>query len=337
MEVWRSSAFRGRLEAAQGLDRESAQATGARQSPVDAPLSCLAGCEYLRSLCGPSVPPIGDAINATINAIRKEAVEKYKAEQEQNAPDHSQGPAVVTFRAPPTPQPAPTLPRRAVASSPALSAPYDGNFERAREAVAEWPAWKREHTLTKHSEGVALQAPAKGVGSTDTLQTTATMSSREIAELVDKRHDNVKRTIQMLGERGVLGSPQFEEYLDSLGRKATEYSLGKSDSFVVVAQLSPEFTGRVVDRWQELEEQVAAKPAQPVVSKDPLDLLMLQAQMFPQLIAEMQEQKRVAEGQARALEAQAEKLEAVQVLPECAKSHNKTIDRILVSVLDDSL
>ncbi len=33
---------------------------------------------------------------------------------------------------------------------------------------------------------------------------------------------------------------------------------GKRDSFVVVAQLSPEFTGALVDRWQELEQQVSA-------------------------------------------------------------------------------
>ena len=37
---------------------------------------------------------------------------------------------------------------------------------------------------------------------------------------------------------------------------------GKRDSIVVVAQLSPEFTARLVDRWQELEAQVA-KPALP--------------------------------------------------------------------------
>ena len=31
---------------------------------------------------------------------------------------------------------------------------------------------------------------------------------------------------------------------------------GKRDSIIVVAQLSPEFTARLVDRWRELEEQV---------------------------------------------------------------------------------
>lgn len=93
-----------------------------------------------------------------------------------------------------------------------------------------------------------------------------TMSSREIAELVESRHDSVKRTIERLAERKVIGSPPMVEYLDGLGRPATEYLFsgekGKRDSLVVVAQLSPEFTGALVDRWQKLEEQLKA-PALP--------------------------------------------------------------------------
>lgn len=83
------------------------------------------------------------------------------------------------------------------------------------------------------------------------------MSSREIAELLECRHDNVKRTIERLADRGVVGLPPLEEYRDSLGRPAMHYLLGKRDSYVIVAQLSPEFTARLVDRWQELEEAQA--------------------------------------------------------------------------------
>lgn len=95
---------------------------------------------------------------------------------------------------------------------------------------------------------------------------TVTMSSREIAELVDKRHDNVKRTIETLVSRGVIVRPQIEDEqeLDALGRKrfVEVYHIGKRDSYVIVAQLSPEFTARLVDRWEELEEQ-AKVPALP--------------------------------------------------------------------------
>ena len=31
------------------------------------------------------------------------------------------------------------------------------------------------------------------------------------------------------------------------------YEIGKRDSYIIVAQLSPEFTAKLVDRWQELE------------------------------------------------------------------------------------
>lgn len=92
---------------------------------------------------------------------------------------------------------------------------------------------------------------------------TLTMSSREIADLVGKRHDKVKQSIERLSiaKRGAdqapIDLPPMGEYLDSLGRPAAEYVFsgekGKRDSIIVVAQLSPEYTARLVDRWQELE------------------------------------------------------------------------------------
>lgn len=91
-----------------------------------------------------------------------------------------------------------------------------------------------------------------------------TMSSRDIAVLVESRHDSVKRAIERLSV-GVICLPPLVEYLDSLGRPAHEYLFsgekGKRDSIIVVAQLCPEFTARLVDRWQELEN--AIKPAIP--------------------------------------------------------------------------
>jgi phage regulator Rha-like protein len=83
-----------------------------------------------------------------------------------------------------------------------------------------------------------------------------TMTSREIADLVSVRHDNVRRTIEALAERGVITLPQIEEK-PTAGRPSLVYvftgAAGKRDSIVTVAQLSPEFTARLVDRWQELE------------------------------------------------------------------------------------
>lgn len=89
--------------------------------------------------------------------------------------------------------------------------------------------------------------------------TRQSMSSREISDLLNSRHDKVKQSIDRLVQRGTIVQPPVgdEQTKDSLGRPRTEsvYHLCKRDSFVVVAQLSPEFTARLVDRWQELEDQ----------------------------------------------------------------------------------
>ncbi|MBV6794293.1 phage antirepressor KilAC domain-containing protein [Xanthomonas euvesicatoria] len=104
------------------------------------------------------------------------------------------------------------------------------------------------------------------------------ITSREIAELVDSRHDSVKRAIERLVTSGVITSPPTVEK-PTTGRPASEYVFageqGKRDSIVVVAQLSPEFTARLVDRWQELERRVAA-PADPLaLLSDPAALRVL--------------------------------------------------------------
>ena len=82
-----------------------------------------------------------------------------------------------------------------------------------------------------------------------------TMSSREIADLVESRHDSVKRTIERLQDKGLIQLTPMVEVKNHLGQVVTEYQLIKRDTYVVVAQLSPEFTARLVDRWQELEHQ----------------------------------------------------------------------------------
>lgn len=89
---------------------------------------------------------------------------------------------------------------------------------------------------------------------------TVSINSREIAELVDSRHDDVKRSIDRLVAQGVIESPPTAE-IPTATRPAVVYVFageqGKRDSIVVVAQLSPAFTARLVDRWQELEAKVA--------------------------------------------------------------------------------
>ncbi|PHM45901.1 antirepressor [Xenorhabdus mauleonii] len=89
---------------------------------------------------------------------------------------------------------------------------------------------------------------------TNLLAHNLTMSSREIADLVESRHDSVKRTIERLAERGIIQHPPLVEVRNHQNQAIDEYRIGKRDSYVIVAQLSPEFTARLVDRWQALEQ-----------------------------------------------------------------------------------
>lgn len=89
------------------------------------------------------------------------------------------------------------------------------------------------------------------------------MTSQQIADLVGKRHDNAKRTIDMIVASGVIVQPQIEDGIKSANGVITKVYVfsgeqGKRDSIIVVAQLSPEFTAALVDRWTELEQQIAA-------------------------------------------------------------------------------
>lgn len=98
---------------------------------------------------------------------------------------------------------------------------------------------------------------------------SATMNHLEIAELVKSRDDKVKQSIDRLVARDVIIQPPvgIVQSIDTMGRnrETQVYTFsgekGKRDSLIVVAQLSPEFTGAIVDRWIELERQTR-QPAQ---------------------------------------------------------------------------
>lgn len=92
------------------------------------------------------------------------------------------------------------------------------------------------------------------------INAKASMTSKEIAELVGAREDNVKRTIERLTNSGVISQPPTEDGIKSANGVIPKHYVfsgekGKRDSIIVVAQLYPEFTARLVDRWKELEDE----------------------------------------------------------------------------------
>lgn len=94
---------------------------------------------------------------------------------------------------------------------------------------------------------------------THLLHDAQSMNSLQIAELVQSRHDSVKRTIERLVEQEVISQPPLVDGEKSANGVITRVYLfsgeqGKLDSITVAAQLCPRFTAAIVKRWQELEQ-----------------------------------------------------------------------------------
>ncbi|MEX9872104.1 phage antirepressor KilAC domain-containing protein [Providencia rettgeri] len=92
------------------------------------------------------------------------------------------------------------------------------------------------------------------------INTELSMTSKEIAELVGSREDSVKRTIERLAEKNIISEPPTVDGIKAANGTIPQHYVfsgekGKRDSIIVVAQLSPEFTARLVDRWQQLEQE----------------------------------------------------------------------------------
>jgi len=138
------------------------------------------------------------------------------------------------------------------------------------------------------------------------LSDSVTMTSREIAELTEKRHDNVKRTIESCAERGAISLPQIEEVKIQRERREETvgvYKLDKRSSLIVVAQLSPEFTARIVDRWQELEAKATSFDPSSLSRIDILKMAIDSEEGRLQAVAQVQKLETVVATQAPKVEA----------------------------------
>lgn len=101
-----------------------------------------------------------------------------------------------------------------------------------------------------------------------------TMTSREIAELVEKRHDNVMADIRNLMEfYAAKYSPEksgelvkSSTYKDSTGRTLPCFELSKDACLDLVTGYSLPHRHAVNQRWQELEQLTTQAAAQPQVA-----------------------------------------------------------------------
>lgn len=83
-----------------------------------------------------------------------------------------------------------------------------------------------------------------------------TMSSREIAQLCDKRHDNVMSDIRRMLKDLEMHSPDFSgQYKDSTGRTLPCFHLNRDLTDCLLTGYSSPARMKVIKRWRELESQ----------------------------------------------------------------------------------
>lgn len=92
------------------------------------------------------------------------------------------------------------------------------------------------------------------------------ITSLDISELVQSRHDDTKRSTMRLVDRGVIACPPLAVVQKEANNRTYNVEVyifsgeqGKLDSITLVAQLCPEFTAALVKRWYELENQNAVQ------------------------------------------------------------------------------
>ena len=91
------------------------------------------------------------------------------------------------------------------------------------------------------------------------------MSSREIADIAEARHNDLVATIDRLFDKGLLRSSRKTRHENTGGRPIEVYDLVERDVYLIVAGYSDEVRARIIDRWQELESG-AALPRNPATA-----------------------------------------------------------------------
>jgi len=128
----------------------------------------------------------------------------------------------------------------------------------------------------------------------------ATMSSREIADICEARHNDVIATIERLINEEVLRlgrNTARAHQADGGGRPTMVYDLTKRDCLVVISGYSAALRAKIIDRWMALE---AAAPA------------LTLPQSFADALRLAADQQDVIEAQAAQLAAAAPAVEFVE-------------------------
>lgn len=109
------------------------------------------------------------------------------------------------------------------------------------------------------------------------IEQNLTMTSREIAELTGKQHKDVLYDIRKMLEDLELTSADFSADLkDSYGRTQPGFALPKRETLILVSGYNLAMRAKIIDRWQELEAQVAKPMTQ-------IELILASATMLAEM------------------------------------------------------
>ncbi|BBH46926.1 DNA-binding protein [Pseudomonas sp. KU43P] len=126
------------------------------------------------------------------------------------------------------------------------------------------------------------RAVASVIGNSPNLSRQV-MSTREVAKLTGKGHDNVLRDARRLVAEGVLKSEETPYQHPQNGQSYPEFLLSQRDSLVLVSGYSSRLRAKIIDRWQELEARVVGQVQIPQTFAEALRLAADQAEQNLQL------------------------------------------------------
>nr|DAN43856.1 MAG TPA: KilAC domain protein [Caudoviricetes sp.] len=121
------------------------------------------------------------------------------------------------------------------------------------------------------------------------------MSSREIAELTGKPHNDLLKAIRKMESSWYAitqGKFSLSEYTDPTGRKLPEYQLTKREVLYIATKFNDEARAKLIVRWEELENNLNGNQnviALPQNYEEALEHLLIQVKENKKLIAENKE------------------------------------------------
>ncbi|WP_313448230.1 phage regulatory protein/antirepressor Ant [Sphingobacterium sp.] len=113
-----------------------------------------------------------------------------------------------------------------------------------------------------------------------------TVSSREIASYAGKQHSHVMEAIRKMEKSWAevnQSSFRLVEYVDGKGQKRPEYLLTKKESLYIATKFNDVARAKLINRWEELEQQVQTNQFQiPTTLSGALLLASQQAEQIEQ-------------------------------------------------------